>query len=277
MKVNLRVLGLFIALSVTPIFSAQTVSELEQEIKQVRKKLVEVQNERADVTQKIKEDRKEFASYREKIVVKLRKTQEETDSLRKEASKFKKKRNRLGSNLLKVKNGQKAYELKQESYRKYLLSAVENTITTTETLSPSLREKPVAALALLKSELQSKGVDNVEAVARLFQVVRDLDGGSYSIQIVQGNSPVSEIRGSVYRLRIGTLLEAVVDLKGSRAAIWSGLDENGTDQWSMVDDIITIEEILKGVNVREGKALPSLVNLSFLNAPVMKMEGSNEN
>lgn len=239
------------------------VEDLQQEIRRIRKELVQVQNERAEIKEEMKSDRAEFEEYRKRALKKMRTIKNETDSIVDVQVTFKAKRDSLSGVLAVQKSHQRQYELQQEKMRIALIDAVNETMKQTDIISPSLKEKPVSALKLLNQELTAKSVDNVEALNRLFTVVRELDNGGSSTQIVQGSSPIPEIRGTAYRFRLGTIFEAVVNAKGTVAAVWTGTDKNGQDQWELVNDAEVASQIISAVNVREGKALPTLVSLPF--------------
>ena len=73
--------------------------------------------------------------------------------------------------------------------------------------------------------------------------------------------PVADIRGMVYRLRIGTIFEAVVDTKGEKCAVFSGWGDDGAPHWKDLDSPVLAQAVLQAVNIREGKSLPAFVNL----------------
>jgi len=256
-----------------PAFAQQSAEEIEKEISRIRKELVSVQNERATVKDQMKTDRDEFDTYRQSILGKMRALRNETDSIASLQGAFKQKKASLEGAVLGYKSQQRQYDLLQEQFREKLLLATSSVEMRAKRLTPSAKEKPMAAASLLRSELSSKSVDNVEAVARLFQIARDMDGAGSTIQIVQGTSPVADIRGTAFRLRLGTLAEVIVSQKGDKAAIWTGVNEAGVDQWKVISDPVVAQEILTAVTIREGKAIPRMVKIPFANAVVYK-EGS---
>ena len=78
------------------------------------------------------------------------------------------------------------------------------------------------------------------------------------IQVLQGGSPIPEIPGQVYILRIGNVFEAVIHRDGVMCALWDKSEETG---WKIIDDPSTCKELLSGVRVREGKSIPKLVTI----------------
>jgi len=254
-------------MSTLPVFGQQTAEDLEKEIARIRKELVQVQNERASVKSQAKSDREEFDSYRQTVLSKMRVLRAETDSIAALQAGFKQKNASLSGTYMNLVNGQKQYDMLHEQFRTKLLAAIGTVESRTVKLTPSAKEKPMAAVSLLRSELSTKSVDNIEAVGRLFQIVRDMDASGSSVQIVQGTSPVADVRGTTYRLRLGTLYEAVVNENGDKAAVWKGVNEKGVDQWD-VQSAEQAKEILAAVKIREGKALPRLVKIPFRDIPV---------
>ena len=121
----------------------------------------------------------------------------------------------------------------------------------------------------MSGEIAAASIDNVEALNRLMQISRDMLSMSREIQSVEGISPVGELKGTVYRMRIGTALEAVVDIRGEHAYIW---DRNSG--WQATDDPSIVQSILKAVKIREGKTVPSLVRIPFGSGALK--EGKNE-
>lgn len=261
-------------LAVPVIFSSahqahgQQQEDLTPEINRIRKELVSVQNERERVAEEKRKDAEDFEEYRERIRETMRSVRHETDSIELETIDYTEKRDSLDALINSVENRAKQYEMLQDGLRTHLIGAVGRVMIFAEGLPPQASEKHISALKLLENELKAKDVDNIEAVTRLFQVISDMHDLTGNIQIAQGNSPVPEIRGTSYRIRMGAFFEAVVNAKGTTAAVWTGYGEDGNPLWQVISDPAIAGEILKAVNVREGKALPELVRLPFQDVPV---------
>jgi hypothetical protein len=84
-----------------------------------------------------------------------------------------------------------------------------------------------------------------------------------AIQVGQTTSAVPEIRGSASTLRIGNVFEAIVDEDGKVCAFWQGADSTGRPLWVVVNNQTTASTVLKAINVREGKSLPSFIDLPY--------------
>ena len=118
-----------------------------------------------------------------------------------------------------------------------------------------------SSIALVKNDLASKTIECPEAFNRLAQIVSLMRDVSSSIQTTGGNSPIPDIVGSVVQLRIGCVMDAIADSKGSVCYVWAGNNPNGAPQWKDAGDKAIAAEIVHGVAVREGKALPALISL----------------
>lgn len=247
------------------------------EIKRLRKELMQVQEERTTVAEEKDKDAEDFQAYRKTMLRRMRHMRSEIDSLQGVHRDYRSMSDSLSALINAEKSRKKQLELTQDAYRSDLLRACDRALETAGGLPPGVASKTRSALTLLKNELTAGSVDNIEATNRFFRIWRNMDGASTSIQIAQGTSPVPQIRGTAYTLRLGTIFEAVVNAKGTRAAIWEGWTDEGRPEWGLVEDPAVAAEILKAVNVREGKALPELVEVPLRGTPVdVHAESSNE-
>mgnify|MGYP000369888099 CR=1 FL=1 len=251
--------------------------DYEAEIKRIRQELMRVQEERERTAAEKEKDAKEFAEYRKRALKTIKEINSQTDSIRQLVLVHSAKNDSLAAVLDREKARIRGFELTQDQTRRDLAAAAERILTAASLLPPGASSRFTAAINLLKNELAAKSVDNIEAINRLSQIIRDMHEAGAGIQIVQGNSPVAEIRGTAYRIRIGAVYEAVVNAAGTMAAIWTGRDANGNDTWKVVSDPEIAAGILKAVNVREGKSLPQLVYLPFEQTLLAKSaEAGNE-
>jgi hypothetical protein len=95
------------------------------------------------------------------------------------------------------------------------------------------------------------------------QIIQNLDEASAAIQAGQETAAVPEIRGAGSMLRIGDIFKAVIDEEGKVCAFWHGADARGQGQWEVVRDPAVAAVVLKAINVRQGKALPSFVDVPY--------------
>jgi hypothetical protein len=269
-KILLVFVQLPVMLYVASTDAQQSEAELTKEIKRIRKELMSVQDERGRVKEEAEKDVEDFREYRKRTQTRLQQVRSETDSLRELIGVTKSDNDSLAAVVEAEKTRARQYDLLQDDFSKAISAACDRALAVAENGPPIATGKHVSALNLLKGELQNKSVDNIEGVARLTQVLRDMVDLTSTIQIVQGSSPLPEIRGTTYRIRLGSFFEAVVNVKGTQAALWTGYDENGSATWTHVTDPVVAGQILKAVNVREGKSLPALVDLPLDNVEVVK-------
>jgi hypothetical protein len=156
---------------------------------------------------------------------------------------------------------EKQVDLEQDELRSNLVSSTKEIAEYVQRLPPLVVTQIGASLSLLQHELTTKSVDNIEGMTRLFQIFSQIDEVLASIQISQESSPVPEIRGTVYRLRIGAFFEAVVDIKGEKGALWQKEGEKNGSQWKVISDPEISTALLKAINMREGKAIPTFIGL----------------
>jgi hypothetical protein len=242
-------------------YGQQTQIDYESEIKRVRQELMRVQEERERTSTEKEKDVKDFNEYRKKALKSIRDINHQTDSIRQLVLSYSSKNDSLAAVLNQEKDRIKSYEIMQEQSRQLITSMTSKILSTASLMPPSPSSRFASALNLLKNDLSGKTADNIEAITRLFQIIRDMHETSSSIQVIQGTSPLPELRGTIYRIRIGSFYESAVNASGTQAAIWSGYDSTGTAKWSLIDNPEKAAMILRAVNVREGKSLPSLVQL----------------
>jgi len=250
------------------VYSQQ--ADMSEEIKRLRRELMQVQEERNRTQEEIEKDKEDFQQYRKRALERMRQVRQETDSTQGVIREYTARRDSLDALVNGVRDRIRQYELLQEAFRKELIVACDTLELWAQRLPPLSSEKALSSIGLLRNELSTKSVGNVESMPRLFQIAKDMHETGSSIQISQGTSPVPEIRGTAYRLRLGSLFEGAVNLPGTHAAVWTGNDENGDPAWRPIEDIERASAILKAVNVREGKSLPALVSLPMQDVTVVR-------
>lgn len=244
-------------------------SDDEMQISMLRKELLKIQEERLQIENEIDKDREEFKAYREYSLQKMRKIKEETDSIQQQVFRYRIIKDSLQAVIHTIKQKQNEYELLQNSFRSQIVRSTETIQHHIQQFSPQTSEKLVSALSLLHTELQTKSIDNSEGFIRLLHIARNGNELSSTIEIVQRNSPIPHIRGTVYTLRLGTFFEACVTTNGTQAALWNGWHDK-QPQWIAMSDPHRAALILKAINVREGKALPEIVSLPFPTMPLIE-------
>lgn len=249
--------------------------DISSEIKRVRKELSQVQEERDRVRNETQKDKKKFKDYRDRTIKRMRVMRNEKDSIENLVKTFEMKKDSLSSEIQGVESDIKEYKIVQDRLNQLLISATARLRETAEQLPPSISEKTSSALISLNDELKNSAVGNVDAIGRLFRIVRDMSSSTSTIQIAQGSSPSPDLRGMCYRVRIGTIYEAVVNTKGTRALLWNVNNKDNSDEWIVINDAPQASKILKAVNVREGKSLPELVTLPFNERRISGLDNEN--
>ncbi|MBN1128313.1 MAG: DUF3450 family protein [Chitinispirillaceae bacterium] len=254
----LRAISL-IGIAASLAFSQQ--GDKESEIKRARKELMQLQTERGKNRLEISKDQAEFKEYTKRTADRLAALKDETNSINQQTTVHQRKNDSLAALINAANSRIKQGEMSQDAMREKLAGSCDRIIASLQDLPPMVRQNLVASASLLKSELRNKTTDNVEALNRLQQIMIRAEEVTGSIQVSQESSPVPEIRGTVYRLRIGAFFEAVVNIKGEECAVWQGGEKPG---WTTIKDPSTAAELLKAANIREGKSLPSFVTLPLV-------------
>jgi hypothetical protein len=238
----------------------QPEADIDAEISMQKKEISRVNSEREKVRGATLHDQKEFGDYQERNRQRQQSLAAETDSVRAVTSAITRRNDSLGAVLQQITAAQREIELTRQHFRECLISLCGKALAAADSLAPSLAAQAVASLTFLKSELTANTIDNLEGLHRLMTVLNDIESQEMDIQIMQGASPVAAITGTCYRIRIGSVFEAVVDSRGGRGAVWTG---GGKDNWQVIEDASVAGRLLKAINVREGKTLPALVDLPF--------------
>jgi hypothetical protein len=248
-----------IGIAASLVFAQQ--GDKESEIKRVRKEIMQLQTERQKNKMDRIKDLTEFKDYTKRTAERMAALKDETNSINQQIAVHQRKNDSLGALINAANSRIKQSEMSQDAMREKLAVSCDQIIASLQNLPPMVRQNLVASTALLKSELRNKTTDNVEALNRLQQIMIRAEEVTGSIQVSQESSPVPEIRGTVYRLRIGAFFEAVVNIKGEECAVWRGGEKPG---WTTVKDPAAAAELLKAANIREGKSLPSFVTLPLV-------------
>jgi len=236
-------------------------SDKENEIKRARKELMQLQTERQKNKMERIKDLNEFQDYVKRTTERLAAVKNETATINRQITVQRRKTDSLAA-LINNANAQvKQAEMCQDAMREKLAVSCDQIIATLQSIPPMVRQNLIASASLLKNELRNKSIDNMEALNRIQQIMVRAEEVTGSIQVSQESSPIAEIRGTVYRLRIGAFFEAVVNLKGEECAVWYG---SAGPEWKMIKDPAIASEVLKAANIREGKSLPAFVKIPLV-------------
>ena len=249
----------------TLAFSAEKY-DLNEDILRIKRELSSVARQRAEVRKEYNQDKTEYDAYKKQLVERKAQYQADIDSISLLIKKKQAENDSLLSEIVSVKAGIQQQELLQNRFCQIVLQKSKQLLKEISNLPPLATKQIKGSLDYLISEITAQTVDNSEALHRLMQIVHDCKELSSEIDIVEGVSPVKTLPGTVYRLRIGTIFEAVVDAKGEHAFVWT---KNG--EWQECDS--DAGSILEAVQVRGGKKVPVMVNLPFT---INSMEDNDE-
>ncbi len=256
-----RLTGALCLLGIAASLAIAQQGDKESEIKRLHKELAQLQTEREKNRMDVAKDQTEFTEYGKRTAERLAGVKNETATINQQVA-VQKRRNDSLSALVDYANARtRQAEMCQDAMRVKLAASCDQLIANLQSIPPIVQQNLIASAALLKNELRNKSIDNVEALNRMQQIMIRAEEVTGSIQVSQESSPITEIRGTVYRLRIGTFFEAVVNLKGDECAVWYG---TGSPGWKTMKDAAIAAQILKAANIREGKSLPSFVTLPLV-------------
>ncbi len=244
------------------LVSAQTAPpSIDDDIARLRKELIQTQVDAERVGQEMKKDKQDFEAYRTRTAQHLAQTQSQLDTIKSETIVQTRADDALAARIEGVVAQRHEIELSQDEFRQKLIAFCNNVTPSVKRLPPLIMAPTLSGLSLLINDLTTKSVDVVEGCTRLVQILSKLDEATSGIQVSQESSPAPDIPGMVYRLRIGTIFEAVVDTKGEKCAVFTGWGVDGAPHWKNLNSPTSALAILQAVNVREGKSLPAFVNL----------------
>lgn len=236
-------------------------SDIEQEVNDVRRQLAKVQAERDRVKNESRLDVKENNEYRLRNEKRRNAYLEENNSIEKQISRARLRYDSLSVVLNVVCGSIHELELGMQDLKKQLIKKCDRMLKVAYTFPPLETDKLIAALSFLKNELTANSIHADEGLNRLYSIMKDLEELTTGIQVVQSASPVADIRGTVYRLRVGTIFEGIVDEKGQKCLLWKGNNAAGQPQWELKEDPAIAGELFKAAQLRNGKAVPDFVLL----------------
>ena len=246
----------------------------DKEIAQINKELSRVESDRKAVKADRDKDRKEFTEYENRTKKIIESIREETDSIKNLTKVHGETIDSLAAQITGLLASKQEYDLMQENLRMHLIAECDSFFAVAKNLPPLVSSNLVSSIQLLKAELIAKNVSNIEGMNRLVQIANDIEDVNCGIQVVQESSPVPDIRGVVNRLRIGSVYESLVDEKGTKAAVWKGYDKHDKPLWMLITNPKECADILKAIQIREGKSLPDFVKLPF-QSPAGMSGGAN--
>lgn len=241
-------------------FSEQS-PDPDNEMHRLNKELQQIQTQRQNNQREIETEKTDFAAYRAHTARRVASARLDIDSLKHETQRYQTRSDSLATLIQSAQLKKHEIELLREVLRNRILKSCNILDAQACLLAPQTQGQIRSSISLVKNDLASKTIECPEAFSRLTQIISLMRDATGSIQTSSENSPIADIRGMVSRLRIGSVMEAVVDLKGETCYLWVGNKADGTPVWKLAEDKSTGPEIIHAVAVREGKSLPMLVSL----------------
>jgi hypothetical protein len=250
----------YIGLSAAGQASDQS-SDIESETHRLQKELQQIESQRQTNRQDMENDNREFVEYRSRTDKRLASMRADIDSLKRETVRNQSRSDSLGALIQSAQATKREIELSGDRLRGRILDSCDKLDAQSLWLSPQSLGRIRSSIALVKSDLATKTIECAEGFARLAQIVGLMRDASASIQTSSETSPVPDIRGTAVRLRVGCMMDAVADSKGTVCYLWTGNTTGGEPVWKPAADKTAAFEIVHAAAVREGKALPAFVDL----------------
>lgn len=261
MRSDCKILALALGMVSVSVFAVDNV-DLENETNRIKKELSQIRLERQRVVEDMAKDKKEYSEYLLRTEARKNDCMKETDSIKHRTALTVQKRDSLASLINASQIKRKQYELLQESFRQSVVDACVRLSALVKKMPPNVSNQGIGAITFLMNDCRLKSIDNIEALHRLMQIIQNLEEAGASIQVGQETSVVPEIRNASL-LRIGAIFEAITDDEGKVCAFWSGVDSLGHEHWDVIRDPFVASLIIKAISVRQGKALPSFIDLPY--------------
>jgi hypothetical protein len=254
---------LFVMIVFTPpfIFSAEN-TDYNLEISRLRKEIAQVKIERHRLGEDIARDGSEHGAYQERTAVRKASLIAETDSIRRLTVSYERQKDSINAAITDLELKQKNFDLLKSRFRDHIIIACKKLLNAIRWYPPSISRPAASSVSFLLNDCTAKNIDNVEALQRFVQILKNLDDGTLSIQTGQETSAIPEIKGNASLLRIGAVFEAIVDEDGKTAAVWGG-GNSASGGWQLVSGRENIELIAKAIAVRESKSLPAFIPLPW--------------
>jgi hypothetical protein len=239
-----------------------SVTDLQKELASWQQKIKDIESRIAKTDAAKADQVNAFRSYLRAEAVHKAQFQAQNDSLESDIKKAEKRVDSLEQTVGSRKMGGEAADNQVEEMRLVLITSCEDLRKLYDSLPPSNIRAASATLDFLKSELESKTVTVSEALERYYQILSSLDDAESSMETYTGVSPVQEITGQAYFIRIGLVYLAVTSEEGKEAYIWVPV-RGYEGSWQPVNDVNAKAALWDAVRIRDHKIVPDIVNLPF--------------
>jgi hypothetical protein len=257
--VAIKVVFVLITSFINFVFAVESYN-LDGEISKLKKEFSRVETERSKVRKELLQDKAEYAHYQQKYSGKTTSLQLQTDSVQSQIKLKKLINDSIELEVTTINMKIRQQQLLQKRFSETVLLAAKKLQAEIEKLPSNSSEQLRGSLHYLIGEISDGTADNAEALYRLMQIIHDTKVFSREILVAEATSPITELRGVVYTIRIGSVFEAVIGRDGKSAFV---RDISG--KWRSIVDQHVLSMIMLAVKIREGKAMPALVDLPLGN------------
>jgi hypothetical protein len=200
-------------------------------------------------------DRAEFEAYRARQSGYRASQEALLDSLRGDEQRLRRDADSSSRRVYGIKARQKEHAARREAFRQHLVSLCDDLDRTLRALPP----------ANVRPQLQALSFLNDEGVERLWQIVFTTVDNAEQIEVYSGASPVDQIAGHGYFVRIGYAYLAFINDEGTAGALWTAVaDSSGT--WETLSDPSVLSALHDSIRIREGKSVPRIIAIPFRHA-----------
>jgi hypothetical protein len=241
----------------------EALEDLEKTIKNLNSKIANTEKQTNDIKEKIKNDEKSFLKYKRQYDDLFKRQKEELDTLKIDYSRLQVKTDSLVTRIFEVKQKYAELDLLQKRFKKLIIASCNHLKETLFLLPPGNIQSQITAVDFLHSELAVNAVDNIEALERLWQILKSLSEGSQSIEVFPGQSPVPFISSQVDFIRLGYAYLAIVNEKGTSGALWIPSEDSIGGEWKEIKNPQQLLALKKCVNIRQGNSVPEIVGIPF--------------
>jgi|WetSurMetagenome_2_1015567.scaffolds.fasta_scaffold00441_19 hypothetical protein len=255
-------LSLLAAAAIAASVAAQQPPDIDGELSRLRKELTQVSDQREKNRVERDNEKKDFDEYRDRMTKRMSRVRADIDSVKRSIIENQKKSDSLASLVLAAQQRKRQIDLGKDLLRARIAASCDRLDASAILLPPLVLGQVRSSIALVKSELSAKSIECPEAFSRLSQSASVMREALGSIQAGQEKSPVADLRGTVCRLRVGGILEAIADPKAEQCFVWAGNSAGGVPVWKPAD-AATAQNIVTATAIREGKHLPAFVSLPF--------------
>ena len=243
---------------------------IETSLNDLEKEVAEWQDKLEAITLKIKKqddeiarEKSAFSEHQKRDLAHQQKLSAQVDSLRKDVAALIAESDSLSRTIESTKMSARNHDLQRDNFRKLLIGFCSELAGLIEFLPPGNLLNQSSAVSFLKGELETRSVDESEALERIWQVVTTLTSASQSVDVYSATSPVPEIKGQVFFIRIGLVSAAIIKDKGEEGALWVNSNNSTGGKWAVIEDDTQRAELWNVVQVREQRAVPQLVSVPF--------------